>query len=107
MCKGSRVLLWCSLLVCLIGANPLCAQQNQLGRIIGSVRVSRADFPAHPVLISLEMRGSPIQSAYCDDQGRFGFYSLVANPYRILINDDAYEPVAEDVEVNPQSSPLN
>jgi tetratricopeptide (TPR) repeat protein len=24
-----------------------------------------------------------------------------------LINDDAYEPVAENVEVNPQSSPLN
>jgi tetratricopeptide (TPR) repeat protein len=107
MGKSCRFLLYFLLLTGLIVPNQLCAQQNQLGKIFGSVRVSRGDFPAHPVLISLEMRGSPIQSGYCDDQGRFGFYSLVANPYRILINDDAYESVVQDVEVNPQSSPMN
>jgi tetratricopeptide (TPR) repeat protein len=85
----------------------LCAQQNQLGKIIGSVRVVRGDFPVHAVLISLEMRGSPIGNAYCDDQGRFGFYSLVANEYRVLVNDDAYEPFSEIVEVNPENSPVN
>jgi len=102
-----RILLGLALLAALIIPTQLCAQQNQLGKIIGNVRVARGDFPAHPVLISLEMRGSPIGSAYCDDQGRFGFYSLVPNEYRVLINDDAYEPISETAEVNPATSPVN
>jgi tetratricopeptide (TPR) repeat protein len=85
----------------------LCAQQNQLGKIIGTARVVKGDFPVHPVLISLEMRGSPVGNAYCDDQGRFGFYSLVANEYRVSVNDDAYEPFSETIAVNPESSPVN
>jgi tetratricopeptide (TPR) repeat protein len=85
----------------------LHAQQNQLGKIIGNVRVVKGDFPTHPVLISLEMRGSPIGSAYCDDQGRFGFYNLIANDYRVLINDEGYEPFSEIVHIDPQSAPTN
>ena len=81
--------------------------QNQLGKIIGQLHVLRGDFPVHPVLVYLDMRGSPINSVYCDDQGRFGFYNLVANEYQVSINDDAYEPVAEGTEVNPQTSPIN
>jgi lipoprotein NlpI len=80
---------------------------QQLGKIVGQLRVSRGDFPSVPVLVTLEFRGSPIQSAYCDDQGRFGFYSLVANEYRVSVNDDAYVPVAENVNVNPDVSPIN
>jgi tetratricopeptide (TPR) repeat protein len=53
------------------------------------------------------MRGSPVGSAYCDNQGRFGFYSLVANQYRVSIDDDAYEPVSETTEVNPATSSVN
>lgn len=87
--------------------SPLCAQQNQLGKIIGTVRVVRGDFPQYPVLISLEMRGSPIGSSYCDDQGRYGFYSLVANEYRVSVNDDAYEPVSITASVDPSIAPMN
>lgn len=82
-------------------------QQIQFGKIIGTVRVVRGDFPAHPVLISLEMRGSPIGSAYCDDQGRFGFYNLVANEYRVSVDDDAYEPFSARTEVDPSDAPIN
>jgi len=103
----SRIMLWCALLALIFIPRQLSAQQNQLGKIIGNVRVVKGDFPAHPVLISLEMRGSPIQSAYTDDAGRFGFYSLVANQYRVSVNDDAYEPVSEMTEVNPDASPMN
>jgi len=103
----SRVLLWSALLASFGIPTQLSAQQNQLGKIIGSVRVVKGDFPAHPVLISLEMRGSPIESKYSDDQGRFGFYSLVPNSYRVSINDDAYEPVSQTTEVNPATSPVN
>lgn len=108
MGKGSRVLVWCALLTCFVIPIWLLAQQpNQLGKIVGNVRVSRGDFPAHPVLISLEMRGTPIGSAYCDDQGRFGFYSLVANEYRVTIDDDSYDPFAEIVRVDPATIPMN
>ena len=107
MGRGWRALALSALLASFAIPRQLCAQQNQLGKIIGIVRVSRGDFPAHPVLISLEMRGTPIESAYCDDQGRFGFYSLVANQYRVSVDDDAYEPFSETTEVNPATSPMN
>ena len=106
MHRNSRVLLWFALLVFCAIPNHLYAQQNQ-GKIIGSIRVVRGDFPAHPVLVHIEMRGSPIGSAYCDDQGRFGFYSLIANEYRVSVDDDAYESVSETIEVNPDVSIVN
>jgi len=104
---GWRVVLLSALLAAIVVPTQLSAQQNQLGKIIGNVRVVKGDFPAHPVLISLEMRGSPIGSAYCDDQGRFGFYALVANQYRVSVNDDGYEPVSETTDVNPATSSMN
>jgi tetratricopeptide (TPR) repeat protein len=82
-------------------------QPQQLGKIIGSARVSRGDFPVHPVLISLEMRGTPIGSAYCDEQGRFSFNGLVANEYRVTVDDDSYDPYAEIVRVDPATAPMN
>jgi tetratricopeptide (TPR) repeat protein len=107
MQNGSRILLWAALITSIAVPRQICAQQNQLGKIVGNVRVARGDFPAHPVLILLEMRGTPIGSAYCDDEGRFGFYALVANEYRVSISDDAYEPVAKTTEVDPVVSPMN
>jgi len=107
MDTGSRVLLWSVLFASLTIPQQLSAQQNQLGKIIGTVRVLRGDFPAHPVLVSLEMRGSPVGSAYCNDQGRFGFYALIANSYRVSVDDDAYEPASETTDLNPDSSTTN
>src|SRR5260370_10958841 len=104
----SRLLLLSTFFACFIVGRPLHAQQpNQLGKIIGNVRVVRGDFPAHPILISLDMRGTPIESAYCDNQGRFGFGGLVANQYTVSVNEDAYDPVRETTEVNPTTSSVN
>jgi Tfp pilus assembly protein PilF len=104
----SRVLLLSMFFAAFIAGHPLHSQQpNQLGKIIGNVRVVRGDFPAHPVLISLDMRGTPIESAYCDNQGRFGFGGLVANQYTVSVNEDGYEPVRERTEVNPTTSSVN
>jgi tetratricopeptide (TPR) repeat protein len=107
MDRNWRPLILSSLLSLSAIPGQLCAQQIQLGKIIGNVRVVKGDFPAHPVLISLEMRGSPIGSSYCDDQGRFGFYSLVANEYRVSVDDDAYEPVSVTTAVDPSLAPMN
>jgi predicted negative regulator of RcsB-dependent stress response len=109
MSIGWRVVALSAAVVCAACLPVMLQAQRpqQLGKIVGQLRVSRGDFPSVPVLITLEFRGSPIQSAYCDDQGRFGFYSLVANEYRVSVNDDAYVPVAENVNVNPDVSPIN
>lgn len=108
MGRRFHALLWFALLASFFIPDRLPAQSpNQLGKIIGTVRVLRGDFPTHPVLISLEMRDSPIGSAYCDDQGRFGFYGLIANNYRVSVNDDGYEPVSETTDVDPALSPVN
>jgi tetratricopeptide (TPR) repeat protein len=108
MANGSRLLVWSVLLIFLVLSSQLRAQQaNTLGKIVGLVRVSRGDFPAYPVLVQLEMRGSPINSAYTDGQGRFGFYSLIANEYTVIVNDDAYEPFTQNINVNPDTSPAN
>jgi tetratricopeptide (TPR) repeat protein len=107
MASGSRLQVWFILLVSLILTSQIRAQQaNSLGKIIGIIRVSRGDFPANPVLVHLDMRGSPINSSYADAQGRFGFYNLVANEYTISVDDDAYEPFTESINVNPDTSPM-
>jgi tetratricopeptide (TPR) repeat protein len=108
MASGSRLQVWFVLLVFLVLTSQIRAQQaNSLGKIIGIIRVSRGDFPQYPVLVSLEMRGSPINSTYSDGQGRFGFYSLVANEYTITVNDASYEPFSETININPETSPMN
>jgi tetratricopeptide (TPR) repeat protein len=108
MGNGSRLRVSFVLLIPLVLTSPLLSQQgNSLGKIIGIVRVSRGDFPDHPILIHLEMRGSPINSVYADGQGRFGFYSLIANDYEIIVDDEAFEPFNETVNVNPDTSATN
>lgn len=107
MATGSRLLVWSVFLIFLVIPSPLYGQVSAFGKIVGNVRVSRADFPDHAVLVSLETRGSVISSAYTDGQGRFGFYALLANPYKVTVNDEAYEPFSVEVDVNPSNSPLN
>jgi tetratricopeptide (TPR) repeat protein len=106
MPTGSRLLVWSALLIPLLIPSTFNAQVGVVGKIIGNVRISRGDFPDHPVLISLEMRGSAISSAYTDGQGRFGFYNLIANPYKITVNDDTFEPFSVNVDLNPDTAPM-
>lgn len=107
MGRAWRIAAWSALLAFLSVSNQVCAQQVQLGKIVGRITVVKGDFPTHPVLISLDMRGSPIGNSYCDDQGRFGFYSLVANDYEVSVDDDAYEPVRVTTNVDPGISQVN
>ena len=75
-----------------------------MAKIIGIVRVVRGDTPAHPVLVSLEMRGSPIGSVYSDARGTIGFYNLPANEYKVTVDDPDYEPFSQTEAVNPATS---
>jgi len=103
---ATRFLLPIATALSLVAPNHIDAQAVQLGKIIANVRVGRGDFLSHPVLISLEMRGSAVTSTYNDEGGRVGFYNLAANEYKITVNDDAYEPFSTTVEVDPTKSPV-
>jgi Tfp pilus assembly protein PilF len=107
MDRKFRILCWSAFLTSLVITSQLSAQQNQIGKIIGAVRVLKGDFPTHPIMVTLEMRGAPIASAYCDDRGSYGFYNLVANQYKVTINDEDYEPISETSDLNPEQSTTN
>ena len=105
MAKSNAVRLFFALLFTAAACVTAAGQAQQAGRIVGMVHVSRGDFPPHPLLVTLEFRGSTIGSVYTDSQGRFGFYDLGANPYHVKIADDDYNPVDESAVVNPAISP--
>ncbi len=110
MNRGRRVLLLSALWAYVVMLPAVVQGQGQrllLGKIIGNLRVLKADFPPTPVLVSLEFRGATITSAYCNDQGQFSFAGLVANEYRVTVNDDAYLPVGENVNVDPAVAQTN
>jgi len=107
MAKRCRILCCLALLIGFPIASQLFAQQNEIGKIIGSVRVLRGDFPSHPILVSLQMRGAEVQSSYTDDRGAFGFYNLMANEYSLTVNDEAYEPATETTNLDPSLSTTN
>ncbi len=79
---------------------PIFAQQQTLGSIIGHMRVQRGDTPPQRVLVSLDMRGAPMDSVYTDSAGTFGFHSLYPNSYDVVVNDDNYEIVRRPVVID-------
>lgn len=90
-----------SALLFLLLASTCFAQQQQYGSIIGELHVARGDFPQHRVLVQLQLHGATIDSTYADGQGRFGFYSLGGNSYRIVIDDEDFERVDQSAILNP------
>ena len=84
---------------------PLLAQLQTFGRIIGQIRITKGDFPPHQILLELRVRGAARDSVYADAEGRFGFLYLPAGEYHVVINDEAYYPVDERVNVNPDVNP--
>lgn len=92
------ITLW---LTCLLSGLAL---SQDAGRIIGQIRVTKGDSPAHPILVELQLRGATINSAYSDAEGRFGFYQLESNPYHVVVNDDDYYPVDELTNLNLEQS---
>jgi tetratricopeptide (TPR) repeat protein len=80
--------------------------QNTSGTIVGELRVVRGSFPASPVLVSLEGRGTIINSIYSDNEGRFSFGGLPGNVYHVVIAEREYLPVRETIALNPETGPM-
>ncbi len=88
------------LLLCLFCPLSISAFAQTLGSVSGQLRVARGDSPAQRILVSLELRGVVIGSAYSDSSGAFGFTNLSANAYFVLINDEQYENVRRPFVIN-------
>jgi len=96
---------WISL--CLALSMLAQGQQQIEGNIVGHIRVLRGDVPPERVMVTLEVRGAPMDSAYCDSSGTFGFHNLGANPYYVIVNDEKYEPIRKQVVIDPtQMAPI-
>jgi len=74
------------------------------GRVIGQIRVVRGDFPSHAIMVELQLHGATVSSMYTDGEGRFGFYELQSNLYHVVVNDEDYYPVDEQVNLNLMES---
>ena len=99
----SRLLL----LTVLLPPAVLLAQLQQLGWIGGQIHVVGADLPPRQIMVELRLHDAAINSVYADAQGRFTFNSLEGETYHIVINDDAYYPVNELVNLRPEAPYTN
>jgi tetratricopeptide (TPR) repeat protein len=99
LCFSLAACLCFFLLACL----SALAQQATLGSIVGRVRVERGDTPAQRILITLEYLGAPQNSVYTDGEGAFGFHNLSPGPYTLIVNDEVYEPVRKQAELQATS----
>ena len=98
-----RLLPWLLLLFALLLPGTLFSQMQQAGGIGGRLRTAHGDLLPHQIMVELRFRGAAVNSAYADAEGRFGFTSLVPNPYHIVINDEGYYPVDEVVNLRPEA----
>jgi tetratricopeptide (TPR) repeat protein len=97
----SRSSVFLQLTCALLGlslVSPAVAQ-SPVGSIVGHIRI-HGDAPPERILVSLELRGTNIESVYTDSQGAFGFHTLYANGYYVNINDEHYQPVRQEAIIN-------
>jgi tetratricopeptide (TPR) repeat protein len=71
-----------------------------LGNVVGHIAVLRGDSPPERILVTLEVRGAPMDSVYTDSSGTFGFHNLGPDPYYVVINDDHYDSMRRLVVVD-------
>jgi tetratricopeptide (TPR) repeat protein len=93
------------LLTILTVPSHICAQATS-GSVLGEVRVSPGNPISKPILVTLQGRGTIVGQAYTDEEGHFFFNNLPGNVYHIVINEDGYDPVNEQVVSDPETSPM-
>jgi Tfp pilus assembly protein PilF len=74
------------------------------GSITGQVRIAPGNELKSPVMVTLVGRGVTVKELYTDGEGRFGFNGLPGSLYHVMINDDGYSAVDQEVRIDPVSS---
>jgi tetratricopeptide (TPR) repeat protein len=78
----------------------IATAQAQVGNIVGEIRITEVGLPDKQIMVNLQARGATINSAYADSDGRFGFYALPDGLYSIVIDDENYTRVEQQVILN-------
>src|ERR1700730_2367010 len=90
----------------LVSTGTVNAQQ-QPGTLMGEIRLQDGTFPKERLQVTLEAHGSVVGVTFCDYEGHFGFSDLSANLYHIVLESDGYQPVREQVNINPTTTQVN
>ena len=92
--------------IALLILSPLLgAQQGGIGNLVGEIHLGGGDF-AGRIFVELQLRGATLASAYCDDEGKFGFSGLASNPYHVVIQDERFSSIDKLVVVDTSISSL-
>jgi len=109
MMRGRRkapTLLSAILVSLLYAALPGGLSAQSAGSIVGRVRIAPGNEIKSPILVTLSSRGAMVNSVYTDSEGNFGFNGLPGNLYHVVINEEGYLPVQEDVSVDPVTTSM-
>lgn len=74
------------------------------GSIVGQVWIAPGNAISSPVLVTITAHGAIAYRSYTDDEGRFGVNGLSANAYHVTVNDEAYQPVDQEVRIDSVTS---
>jgi tetratricopeptide (TPR) repeat protein len=85
----------------------LFAQLQQVGGIGGQLHLAGGELPPRQIMVELRLHQTTINSVYADAQGHFNFNGLEGETYHVVINDEAYYPVDELVNLRPDSPYAN
>lgn len=98
--------LLCAILSLLYASLPNHVFAQASASIVGQLRIAPGNEINSPMLVTLSSRGETVNSVYTDNEGRFGFSGLPGNLYHVVINEDGYLPVEEDVSVDPVTTSM-
>jgi predicted Zn-dependent protease len=100
--------LLCAILISLlyVSCPGRLSAQAAGGSIVGQIRIAPGNEVKSPVLVTLSSRGVTVNSIYTDSEGRFGFNDLPGNLYHVVINEDDYQPVQQEVQIDPATASL-
>jgi len=73
---------------------------------MGQVRITPGNVISKPILVSLRGRGVVVGQTYTDQEGNFSFTGLPGNIYHVVIEEEGYLPVNEQVVLDPATGPM-
>jgi Tfp pilus assembly protein PilF len=74
--------------------------------VLGQIRISPGNVVSRPILVTLKGRGAVVGQSYTDEEGHFTFNGLPGNVYHVVIEEEEYLPINEQVVVDPDTSPM-
>jgi tetratricopeptide (TPR) repeat protein len=105
--RAGRTVLALRLMALLLFSSRALHAQQQPGTLTGEIRLQDGTFPKERLQVNLETHGSVVGVTYCDYEGHFGFSDLLPNFYNVVIESDGYQPVRQQVNINPSFSQIN